>query len=73
MTDAREREVRVQNAQKSRKVERERSKALRELEEAFRTAGMAWPPPQLEAYSACEPCEDYAGERLTMYIYYTYI
>jgi hypothetical protein len=57
--EARERKERVLAKQKSRKTERERSKALSQLEAAFRTASMAWPPAERE--SASEPCEDFAG------------
>ena len=57
--DAREREARVLTSQRARKVERERTKALSQLEEAFKTASMPWPPAPRE--NALEPCEDYAG------------
>lgn len=56
--DARERETRVMAKQKSRKTERDRCKALSQLEAAFKTASMPWPA---DRDHATGPYEDYAG------------
>ena len=56
--EAREREARVTAAQRARKVERERTKALGQLEEAFRQAALPWPPAEADGSG---PQLDYAG------------